>query len=72
MYVNALAKSKPSEEARKSLTDEGRASANSSASGQPNEAGAPFEEKRDRHLKDLRDVLQAAGPDAVEPLLAGR
>jgi hypothetical protein len=41
MYVNAFAKSKASEVARKSLTNEGRASADSSASGQPNEAGAP-------------------------------
>jgi hypothetical protein len=28
-----------------------------------------FEEKRDRHLKDLGDVLQAAGADAIGPFL---
>jgi hypothetical protein len=28
-----------------------------------------FEEERDRHLKDLGDALQAAGADAVGPLL---
>src|SRR5687768_13674264 len=28
-----------------------------------------FEEKRNRHLKDVRDLLQAAGADAVGALL---
>jgi hypothetical protein len=70
MQVNALTKSKPSEVARKSLTNEGEgASSDSSAAGQPSGAGAPSKKKRDRHLKDLGDVLQAAGADAIGPLL---
>jgi len=35
----------------------------------PAPAGAPSKEERDRHLKDLGDLLQAAGADAVGPFL---
>jgi hypothetical protein len=59
MRMNALAKANPLELAKNWFTWEGVAGA---ASAPP---GAPSKKKRDRHLEDLRQLLQAAGTDAV-------
>jgi hypothetical protein len=65
IYVNALAKSKPAEVARNSLTNEGRVVSRLLSLWPAERGRCTFEEKRNRHLKDLNDVLQAAAPDAV-------
>ena len=71
MRMNAFTKSKPSDVARKSLTYDGRGSFSRPLSRlrDAGRGGRALEEKWNRHLKDLGEVLQAAGADPIGPLL---